>query len=90
MLNGVFSYAINVSAYVTIAYLLLSNRITVGSGVASLGYIEWLLAQCLGNKYSIPEIVENLNRASGSRLGETGLFDCADEITEAHNFYLLR
>ncbi len=43
-----------------------------------------LLAQCLGNKYSIPRIVESLNKASGNRLEENWyVFDHADEITEA-------
>lgn len=46
--------------------------------------IARLLAQCLGNKYSIPRIVESLNKASGSRLEENWyVFDHADEITEA-------
>ncbi|MDD2282059.1 MAG: hypothetical protein PHS83_06015 [Clostridia bacterium] len=46
--------------------------------------IARLLAQCLGNKYSIPRIVESLNKTSGSRLEENWyVFDHADEITEA-------
>lgn len=46
--------------------------------------IARLLAQCLDNNYSIPKIVESLNKASGSRLEENWfVFDYADEITEA-------
>jgi len=40
MLNGVFSYSINVAAFIFIAYLLFTGNITVGSGVAAIGYIE--------------------------------------------------
>lgn len=46
--------------------------------------IARLLALCLGNKYSIPKIVESLNKSSGSRLEENWyVFDHADEITKA-------
>jgi thiol-disulfide isomerase/thioredoxin len=42
-----------------------------------------LLAQCLDNNYSIPRIVESLNKASGSHLEENWyVFDHADEITK--------
>jgi hypothetical protein len=45
-----------------------------------------LLALRLGNKYSIPSIVESLNKASGSLLEENWyVFDYADEITKAIN-----
>lgn len=45
-----------------------------------------LLALRLGNKYSIPSIVESLNKASGSRLEENWyVFDHADEITKVIN-----
>jgi hypothetical protein len=45
-----------------------------------------LLALRLGNKYSIPSIVESLNKASGSLLEENWyVFDHADEITKAIN-----
>ena len=43
-----------------------------------------LLALRLGNKYTIPRIVESLNKASGSFLEENWyVFDYADEITKA-------
>jgi len=43
-----------------------------------------LLAQNLGSQYSIPRIVESLNKSSGSRLEENWyVFDHADEITKA-------
>ena len=46
--------------------------------------IARLLALRLGNKYSIPRIVESLNKSSGSRLEENWyVFDHADEITKA-------
>jgi thiol-disulfide isomerase/thioredoxin len=46
--------------------------------------IARLLALCLGNKYSIPRIVESLNKSSGSRLEENWyVFDHADEVTKA-------
>lgn len=46
--------------------------------------IARLLALCLGNKYSIPRIVESLNKSSGSRLEENWyVFDHADEIESA-------
>lgn len=46
--------------------------------------IARLLAQRLGNKYSITRLVESLNRSAGSRLEENWyLFDHADEITKA-------
>ena len=46
--------------------------------------IARLLAQCLDNKYSVPRIVESLNKASGSLLEENWyIFDHTDEITEA-------
>ncbi len=42
-----------------------------------------LLALRLGNEYSVPKIVESLNKASGSHIEENWyLFDYADEITE--------
>jgi len=42
-----------------------------------------LLAQALGNKYSIRRIVESLNKSSGSHLKENWyVFDHADEITK--------
>ncbi len=45
-----------------------------------------LLALSLGNKYSIPSIVESLNKASGSLLEENWyVFDYADEITKTIN-----
>jgi thiol-disulfide isomerase/thioredoxin len=45
--------------------------------------ITRLLALCLGNKYSIPRIVESLNKASGSLLEENWyVFDYTDEITK--------
>jgi len=45
-----------------------------------------LLVLRLGNKYSIPSIVESLNKASGSLLEENWyVFDYADEITKACN-----
>lgn len=40
MLNGVFAYSINVVAFVYIAYLLFNGSISIGSGVAAIGYIE--------------------------------------------------
>jgi len=43
-----------------------------------------LLVLRLANKYSIPRIVESLNRASGSRLEENWfVFNYADEITRS-------
>jgi hypothetical protein len=46
--------------------------------------IARLLALNLGNKYSIPKIVESLNRASGSLLEENWyVFNFANEITKA-------
>lgn len=43
-----------------------------------------LLAVRLGKKFSIPKIVESLNRASGSRLEENWfVFNHADEVTSA-------
>lgn len=43
-----------------------------------------LLAWRLGNKYSIPKIVESLNKTSGSHLEQNWyVFDHADEITKA-------
>ncbi|MBT9156079.1 MAG: hypothetical protein DDT37_01055 [Firmicutes bacterium] len=46
--------------------------------------IARLLAQGLGNKYTIAKLVESLNKASGSRLEENWyVFDHADEITRA-------
>jgi len=46
--------------------------------------IARLLSLCLDNKYTIPRIVESLNKASGSRLEENWyVFDYADEITNA-------
>ncbi len=46
--------------------------------------IARLLALRLDNKYSIPRIVESLNKASGSRLEENWyVFDYADEITKS-------
>jgi hypothetical protein len=43
-----------------------------------------LLELRLGNKYSIPKMVESLNKASGSLLEKNWyIFDYADEITEA-------
>ncbi len=46
--------------------------------------IARLLAQRLGNKYSISKIAESLNKASGSHLEENWyVFNHADEITEA-------
>lgn len=46
--------------------------------------IARLLALRLGNKYTIPKIVESLNKASGSLLEENWyVFDHADEITKA-------
>ncbi|MGC8483985.1 MAG: IS1634 family transposase, partial [Thermodesulfobium sp.] len=43
-----------------------------------------LLAQCLDNKYSIPKIVESLNKSSGTLLEENWyVFDYADEVTKA-------
>lgn len=43
-----------------------------------------LLALCLDNKYSIPKIVESLNKSSGTLLEENWyVFDYADEITKA-------
>lgn len=48
--------------------------------------IARLLALLLGNQYSIPRIVESLNRASGSRLEENWyVFNYADEITKMIN-----
>jgi len=48
--------------------------------------IARLLALRLGNKYTIPSIVESLNKASGSRLEENWyVFDYADEITKTIN-----
>ena len=48
--------------------------------------IARLLALLLGNQYSIPRIVESLNRASGSRLEENWyVFNYADEITKTIN-----
>jgi transposase len=45
-----------------------------------------LLALRLKNKYTIPSIVESLNKASGSRLEENWyVFDHADEITKTIN-----
>ena len=40
LINGILTYGINVSAFLVIGYLLFKGQITVGSGVASLGYIE--------------------------------------------------
>jgi len=46
--------------------------------------IARLLVLRLGNKFSIPKIVESLNRASGSRLEENWfVFNHTDEITSA-------
>ena len=46
--------------------------------------IARLLVLRLGSKYSIPRIVESLNRASGSRLEENWfVFNYADEITRS-------
>jgi len=46
--------------------------------------IARLLVVRLGNKFSIPKIVESLNRASGSRLEENWyVFNHADEVTRA-------
>jgi transposase len=46
--------------------------------------IARLLVVRLGNKFSIPKIVESLNRASGSRLEENWyVFNHADKITRA-------
>ncbi|NMB16357.1 MAG: transposase, partial [Firmicutes bacterium] len=46
--------------------------------------IARLLELRLGNKYSIPKMVESLNKASGSLLEKNWyIFDYADEITEA-------
>ena len=46
--------------------------------------IARLLAVCLGNRYTIPRIVESLNKASGTHLEENWyVFDHADEITDA-------
>jgi transposase len=46
--------------------------------------IARLLVVRLGNKFSIPKIVESLNRASGSRLEENWyVFNHTDEITRA-------
>ena len=46
--------------------------------------IARLLVVRLGNKFSIPKIVESLNRASGSRLEENWfVFNHADEVTSA-------
>lgn len=43
-----------------------------------------LLARRLGHKYSVPRIVESLNKASGSHLEENWyVFNHADEITKA-------
>ncbi|MDR2043882.1 MAG: ABC transporter ATP-binding protein/permease [Clostridium sp.] len=39
-LNGLFTYAINISAFIVIGALLLQNKISTGSAVASLAYIE--------------------------------------------------
>lgn len=45
--------------------------------------IARLLALRLGNKYSIPRIIESLNKSSGSYLEENWyVFDYADEITK--------
>ena len=44
--------------------------------------IARLLVQCLDNKYSIPKIVESLNKASGTHLERNWyVFDHADDIT---------
>jgi len=46
--------------------------------------IARLLVVRLGNKFSIPKIVESLNRASGSRLEENWfVFNHTDEVTSA-------
>ena len=46
--------------------------------------IARLLQLRLGNKYTIPKIVESLNKASGSLLEENWyVFNHTDEITEA-------
>ncbi len=46
--------------------------------------IARLLAQGLGNKYTIAKLVESLNKASGSRLEENWyVFDHADATTRA-------
>jgi ABC-type multidrug transport system fused ATPase/permease subunit len=56
VLNGFLLYQINIVAFVTIGYLLFTKRLTIGDGIASLGYIECFVSPIQSFIYDIQTI----------------------------------
>lgn len=56
VLNGFLLYQINIVAFITIGYLLFTKNISVGVGVASLGYIECFVSPIQSLMYDIHAI----------------------------------
>ena len=56
VLNGFLLYQINIIAFVTIGYLLFTKKISVGVGIASLGYIECFVSPIQSFIYDIHAI----------------------------------
>lgn len=59
VLNGSFMYALNIVAFAIMGILLYLRKITIGSGVATLGYISSFV-------YPIRSIMDNINNLKGA------------------------
>jgi len=55
-LNGLFTYAINVSTFITVAFLLYNRKIGIGTAVAALAYIECFVSPLKEILYDLTSI----------------------------------
>lgn len=66
ILNGAFLYAVNIFAFIAVGYLFFTGRITVGTGIASLGYVNTFIdplrymLEEISNVKSTKEVTDNL------------------------------
>ena len=54
LINGAFIYFLNITGFLVVAYLLYKNEITIGTAVATLGYLEAFMGP-------IDRLVYNIN-----------------------------
>jgi len=76
VLNGLFTYFLNISAFAAVAILLLRGEITIGVGVATLGYVESFI-------WPIKYIMDNTISINGSKEARTEMLNFIEQQVPA-------